>query len=704
MYRRLKNILGVSLMILAVVISQVPMPDAQAEVTQKMSETQTVEETLLETATDLAENASEILTGLEENAKTMSAEAEENSAALSTEPEESPAAPSTEPEESPAAPSTEPEESPAAPSTELEESPAVSSTEPEESPAPSTEPEESSDPDQKYTVTFVTGISGVNGEKREVLHGRTVSELVSVNGNQSQILRKGIYQVEQDDGKQEIVYTFAGWYRDNNYTAEWDFANDTIEQDTTIYAKWDRQTKAYFYVIYRAAEGSENATNIPEKQKLYADDKLKKPTKKPSLKNKNFKGWYTNPSDAKSEFKAWGKPLTKDITLYALFAEKSNTVVFHMNGGGFTGKYNGKSYTDTASLTAKITTGEKISSTDYPGSGSTSNFKYSNFSTDSNWYKDKECLQVYEQDAKVKGDLTLYKKWYYTSSGFTMNATGAVLYKYSASVADVKIPDSVKIIGNDAFTSMGSIASITLPDNISEVQENAFRGVKNVSKDITITGKTESAKNIAKRLANQYTRFVYKESDTDDSVVVSRTASGSIQLGATISGSNPTTQNNTKNNTTTVTSPTSTMPSISAPRSEVTVPSTQISQPEVTIPPTSIPQPGVTTQPTSSTSVPQPMSTTQSSSGPQSVRSNITSSSQQSTSDSFVSADQSVGTTQKTKIAAANAPKSTAHIKDSTPKTGDPVQYRMLIVCAMFSVGALLVLTGNGRRKKSSAF
>jgi len=693
MYRRLKNILGVSLMILAVVISQVPMPDAQAEVTQKMSETQTVEETLLETATDLAENASEILTGLEENAKTMSAEAEENSAALSTEPEESPAAPSTEPEESPAAPSTE-----------LEESPAVSSTEPEESPAPSTEPEESSDPEQKYTVTFVTGILGVNGEKREVLHGRTVSELVSVNGNQSQILRKGIYQVEQDDGKQEIVYTFAGWYRDNNYTAEWDFANDTIEQDTTIYAKWDRQTKAYFYVIYRAAEGSENATNIPEKQKLYADDKLKKPTKKPSLKNKNFKGWYTNPSDAKSEFKAWGKPLTKDITLYALFVEKSNTVVFHMNGGGFTGKYNGKSYTDTASLTAKITTGEKISSTDYPGSGSTSNFKYSNFSTDSNWYKDKECLQVYEQDAKVKGDLTLYKKWYYTSSGFTMNATGAVLYKYSASVADVKIPDSVKIIGNDAFTSMGSIASITLPDNIFEVQENAFRGVKNVSKNITITGKTESAKNIAKRLANQYTRFVYKESDTDDSVVVSRTASGSIQLGATISGSNPTTQNNTKNNTTTVTSPTSTMPSISAPRSEVTVPSTQISQPEVTIPPTSIPQPGVTTQPTSSTSVPQPMSTTQSSSGPQSVRSNITSSSQQSTSDSFVSADQSVGTTQKTKIAAANAPKSTAHIKDSTPKTGDPVQYRMLIVCAMFSVGALLVLTGNGRRKKSSAF
>ena len=30
MYRKLKNILGVSLMVLAIVISQIPMPEAQA--------------------------------------------------------------------------------------------------------------------------------------------------------------------------------------------------------------------------------------------------------------------------------------------------------------------------------------------------------------------------------------------------------------------------------------------------------------------------------------------------------------------------------------------------------------------------------------------------------------------------------------------------------------------------------------------------
>ena len=32
MYRKLKNILGVSLMVLAVLLAQIPMPEAQAEI------------------------------------------------------------------------------------------------------------------------------------------------------------------------------------------------------------------------------------------------------------------------------------------------------------------------------------------------------------------------------------------------------------------------------------------------------------------------------------------------------------------------------------------------------------------------------------------------------------------------------------------------------------------------------------------------
>ena len=42
------------------------------------------------------------------------------------------------------------------------------------------------------------------------------------------------------------------------------------------------------------------------------------------------------------------------------------------------------------------------------------------------------------------------------------------------------------------------------------------------------------------------------------------------------------------------------------------------------------------------------------------------------------------------------------HVKDSTPKTGDPLEYRTLLVCGLFSMGVLMLLIGN--KKKSSPF
>lgn len=598
--------------------------------------------------------------------------------------------------------------------TESESESKPTESESESQPEESSEPESSSviviEPDQKYTVTFDTGISGVAGEKRQVQSGRTVSELVSVDGSQPRILRKDDFTLTKEDEKKETTYTFKGWYKDNACTKEWDFANEIIEQDTTIYAKWEQSERAYFTVTYSTTEGNEKAANIPEKQKLYEDEKLEKPSKKPSIKNKTFKGWYTSKDDTQSAFKAWGKPVTEDLTLYAHFEEKSNTVVFHMNGGGYTGTYDGKTYTDAASLTKKIPVGKGISSSEYPKSSSSANFKYSNYSTDSNWYTDKECTNVYSEST-VKEDLTLYKRWYYTSSGFTTNAANNVLYKYSGSVAEVTIPNTVTIIAKDAFASMGSISTITLPDKISEVRDNAFSGVKNISKDITITGKTEQAKNKAKELANQYTHLVYKDIGTSkdsESSVVTTAESGSIKLGATVSGNAGTAnKTDTASNTNTPAkgtialgaSGTGTTPAAggqsSAGTQPTVSPSAAVVQPTAGTPSASQPA-------APSASASQPVTTSQPASAPQSaaVTQNKTTPVRQSSSGSSTVTKT---TTKKPNVTSASAPKGTQHIKDSTPKTGDPLQYRMLIVCAMFSVGVLLILTGNGKKKKFSA-
>jgi uncharacterized repeat protein (TIGR02543 family) len=37
-------------------------------------------------------------------------------------------------------------------------------------------------------------------------------------------------------------YTFEGWYKETTYTFAWDFANDVVKSNTTLYAKWTKAT------------------------------------------------------------------------------------------------------------------------------------------------------------------------------------------------------------------------------------------------------------------------------------------------------------------------------------------------------------------------------------------------------------------------------------------------------------------------------
>jgi len=42
------------------------------------------------------------------------------------------------------------------------------------------------------------------------------------------------------------------------------------------------------------------------------------------------------------------------------------------------------------------------------------------------------------------------------------------------------------------------------------------------------------------------------------------------------------------------------------------------------------------------------------------------------------------------------------HIKDATPKTGDPLEYRTMAVCILFSVGVIILLIGNEKKERVS--
>ena len=70
-----------------------------------------------------------------------------------------------------------------------------------------------------YTVTF-----NANG------HGTAPAEITNV--------LSGSKISKPTDDPTAAGYTFGGWYKEAGCTNAWDFANDTVTTDTTLYAKW----------------------------------------------------------------------------------------------------------------------------------------------------------------------------------------------------------------------------------------------------------------------------------------------------------------------------------------------------------------------------------------------------------------------------------------------------------------------------------
>jgi len=107
---------------------------------------------------------------------------------------------------------------------------------------------------------------------------------------------------------------FVDWYKEAECTNVWDFENETVSQDITLYAKW---TSIAYTVTFETNGGSAiEAQLVPEG--TFATKPVPAPTKEGNL----FEEWYTeqtmtNPFD-------FYTPITKDITLYAKWMDISS--------------------------------------------------------------------------------------------------------------------------------------------------------------------------------------------------------------------------------------------------------------------------------------------------------------------------------------------------------------------------------------------
>lgn len=145
---------------------------------------------------------------------------------------------------------------------------------------------------QKYTVTF---------------NSQGGSEVAS------QAVYAGEKIVKPANPTKEKEY-FVDWYKEAECTNVWDFENETVSQDITLYAKW---TSIAYTVTFETNGGTAiEAQLVPEG--TFATKPATAPTKEGNL----FEGWYTE--QTMTNLFDFYTPITKDITLYAKWMDISS--------------------------------------------------------------------------------------------------------------------------------------------------------------------------------------------------------------------------------------------------------------------------------------------------------------------------------------------------------------------------------------------
>lgn len=115
-----------------------------------------------------------------------------------------------------------------------------------------------------------------------------------------------------DPPKREGYY-FAGWYKDISCTIPWDFENDVVEKNCTLYAKWSEEE------IKLNVDFETNGGNKIDSITVNYGDKLEH-VEHPKKDGYYFAGWYTD----KEFTHMWDfekDAVIKDLTLYAKWSK-----------------------------------------------------------------------------------------------------------------------------------------------------------------------------------------------------------------------------------------------------------------------------------------------------------------------------------------------------------------------------------------------
>ncbi|MCM1086716.1 MAG: InlB B-repeat-containing protein [Muribaculaceae bacterium] len=240
-----------------------------------------------------------------------------------------------------------------------------------------------------YTITFDLYGHGIT-EETEKNDGKIIKENIPA----------GSKLIESETPiPTQAGFFFEGWYKDELWTERWDYENDTVTEDLTLYALWTKNCTVTFdfgeHGVKEGADGTPEKIGTIIKKDIHSGDLLEQTDDlKPTEDGWNFEGWYKDETftqiwDFKKDY------VIEDMTLYAKWEDVAGkfVVTFNLSGHGV----------NFFQYISSDTTDNKIEKPETPTA-----FGY----LFENWYKEEACTTPwnFETDT-VTADITLYAKW-----------------------------------------------------------------------------------------------------------------------------------------------------------------------------------------------------------------------------------------------------------------------------------------------------
>lgn len=274
-------------------------------------------------------------------------------------------------------------------------------------------------------------------------------------------------------------YQFAGWYADLDEDAAFDFENNSVISNLTLYAKWTPNS-------YTATFNTDGGSTVEAQTVAYTENaKFTKPTD-PTKAHYDFGGWYSD-EGLKTAY-SFNTAVTGNVTLYAKWTAKRYTLTFDSNGGSSVESQT-VAYAPDAVFIVPALAPEKA---DHRFAG---------------WFTDAALTSAYDFSSRVTGSIKLFAKWLYVqvidqaitySNGvnarlddFVSPAQTKKVFTYALSAAktvrdDAKtqkeIDDAAKALNAAALDLRLEATSNTLEalkDEKTSLKAQAFQDVRN---------------------------------------------------------------------------------------------------------------------------------------------------------------------------------------------------------------------------------